>query len=414
MRFRPTGSDLLLSRSRYIAINAPLVMPPIHVVREAMRAIGAAGPHTRLGIQPDPARRTWNVDHGADFGDLVRPIEPHLAALDPAELVTELRNAPGERPPMTVHVGPTQLVIDVHHGLGDALIFKELSAAIFAYARDVESEWVNTRDSPRPAMAATWHTFIRRPRGIADALRVARTIGGPQPAPDVIDAEQVGANRDGEPQARRGLRICQIDRQVDAEVNRWRKSHAPGVSTASLWAYLIYQAAVRADIDLLPSIRVAVDCRRYLPPGRRYNGNFAAGLIVAMNENDTVADVGDRIEKLTSSGAPLLALVGVGGLVLMYPKLNSHKGMPTTTGVSLLISDVGRMPDDDVSWASDDHRCYAALLDPADASSVSVLNASVGGCRTVSISFFEGVLDQQIDSMAALLADPIALLRATV
>jgi len=164
----------------------------------------------------------------------------------------------------------------------------------------------------------------------------------------------------------------------------------------------------------LPSIRVAVDCRRYLPPGRRYNGNFAAGLIVAMNENDTVADVGDRIEKLTSSGAPLLALVGVGGLVLMYPKLNSHKGMPTTTGVSLLISDVGRMPDDDVSWASDDHRCYAALLDPADASSVSVLNASVGGCRTVSISFFEGVLDQQIDSMAALLADPIALLRATV
>jgi hypothetical protein len=212
------------------------------------------------------------------------------------------------------------------------------------------------------------------------------------------------------------IALAHLGADADREVTNWRRANAPESGSAAVWLCIARRALHRAGLQMTPRVQVAFDCRRYLRSGQTVNGNFVTGLEIPVAVDETPAALGVRLRALTTSGLPLAVTGALSAL--------SHAGFvpnridrppPAQPGgpVQMTYSDMGRaVPLDDSPWRPGDARVLSALLDPSGPNSVSVFVNTVGGERTVAMSFHDNVFDRRAIAKAArdIEEDPMGLL----
>ena len=416
MRFTVTGTDLLFSGSRFLGVITPVHTPDIDSVRARMDAIAALGPQTRIALTPDRSRRRWLYDPSS-ASDIVQHLPAEIEALDPVRMLETIRSGRGERRPFILYLGRHTIAADVHHGLGDSGLIKYLAATVFAdMSTDEALSYLPARPLRAPTLQALRRTFGNRPARTARAVRAMVAFG------DDLDAAayppsngRIASPGSSEPIYASG--ICEIDPEASRELKRWRDLVAPGARSAAIWALLTHRAGAIAGLQFATGTRIAVDGRRYLPPGQLYLGNFALGLQLPISPSDHPKAVSDNLEGIVATGAPLMAMGLFGAAAWTAPRLwqarcqRTPRIDDTSRPIDLVFSDVGQWPEAAIPWVSGEQRCFAGYLDPDSARGMTIMSSASGGFRCLSISYRADAIDRAaVDRMIELLADPVGLL----
>lgn len=402
---------------RFIGLVGDLCLPDIEALNAALVDICSAGPHTRVALVPSTSTRRW--EYAPTPPITVRPVPTEVSDAGVGPLLEHLRRRPEPRSPLEVHVSDRHIAIDTQHGLGDGRMFVDLTTALLRLSAGQDHAWVTDRETRLVLPRALFHTFGINPRRLrksyrdlrtARALTVGETVG-----PDSATAATGRHDVSGERGATFAVECAQLERQTVTAVDDWRRHHCPRTGSGVIWMHIVQRALRQAGAELNPRVRIAVDCRRYLPPGRRVNGNFAVGLEVHIGPDDTLATTTDRMQQLTGSALPLAALALYSVVSPMGPRhVHDIAAVPTVHGpVDLMYSDLGRVSIlDDAPWRPDGPTALMGLLDPAGPRGVTVLSAGIKGQRSFSASFYEPNTDRSAVRAAlnSIENDPIQLL----
>lgn len=401
-----SGVDLMLQNTRYIGYLGGFAVPPQADIEAALRRVADAGLHTRVAMEPAGARRRW---HRASSPPAVYRVPADVTDGGPDRVLEYVRNRPGTRAPVEVHVTDDQLMVDTQHGLGDGRLFVDLASALIGLASGEEPRWVTTPDTRGPALKAVVNTFARQPKRLRDVVTTAQSLRAAYPAEPNL--EPAPGQRWSPSWA---VETAHLDAAAEAEVERWRKTEAPECGSGAVWLYATRRALAEAGLPMTGRVQVAFDCRRYLRKGMSANGNFATGVELPVDVDAPVSAVGARMREVTGSALPI-ALMGAASA---YIQLRPRVAPPATEFVPnaparVMYSDMGRLvPCDGFPWRAGRGSVFAGLLDPSGPDGVTVLNGVVNRERTLSISFHDNVFDRATMKRAAkLLADePLRLI----
>jgi hypothetical protein len=403
-----SGIDLALVNTRYIGALSDLHLPPVDVVNEAFSMIAAAGPHTRVALTPTPAKRRWG--YAPASVPPVQQVPDSVADNGIASVLTHIRRRSGARSPLQVFVSDRHLAVDTHHGLGDGRMFIDLASALLAVSSGGTSPWVNKRDSRFALPRALARTFTRDPSLLHRGWEALGALRSSRP----LDSMAIPAQPWSPSYA---VEVVFLSADVNSEVERWRKTNTSSCGSGALWLYLVRQAFHAVGVEMTERVQVAFDCRRYLGDGLSANGNFATGVEIPVPAGESVSGVGSRMRLVTSSALPLamMAVASAHISVRGAPKATdpptiSRPGVPAR----MMYSDLGRItPLDGAPWRADGLQSFTGLLDPSGPDGITVLNASIGGQRSISISFHDNMFDRQVISKVAryIEDDPIRLLQ---
>lgn len=399
-----SGTDRILAGSRFIALFGELDVPDAPVLDGALAAIAAAGVHTRVALQLQSRRRLWR--HTPEALPAVRVLPDDVARGGSAAILHHIRRRSGPPGPVEVHISRRHVALDVDHGIGDGRFALELLSALFAHSGGSTSDWVSRADTRLALPRALARTFGRHPTRVPAALRQASGALSAQ-AVD-LQADQVA----WAPSL--GAAVAHIPAEVEAEVDRWRRSRPGRCGSAAFWLYILRQAFRAARLSVADRMMVAFDCRRYLASSEAVSSNFIIGLYTRCADDDDVAAIGARIRNMTAAAVPLagMAMVSARGLL---PLRRSERPQSRRSGlpVNVMYTDLGsiEMPEH-VLWKSCGERYLVGLLDPAGPNAITVLNTRMGAARHISISFHDNVVDRAVvDEVVGHLTDPMRLLR---
>jgi hypothetical protein len=405
MRRAASGMDQLFVGMRYVVLYAGLEAPGVGVLNEALATIAAAGPHTRVGLNPQPGRRIWRYDP-----DVTVPVHrlPDAVANDAAAVLEHIRRRPGYHAPLEVHVSQRVIALDIDHGLGDGLLGVNLIQALFAHSRGGTSSWVTDDETSLALPRALTRTFAHPARlamlwKYAAGLRSANADD-----PGTASGQRVPWS------PRPTVVIARVDADTEAAVNEWRRAHLEKSGSAAVWLYLARQALRTAGLRMTDRVTVAFDCRRYVPKLRTVNGNFIFGIDMPMAVDERLPAMMAKLRELTDAAVPLAAVGAVSARALL-----PHGRRPSGTSPCLadapadvMYTDMGNLTVlEDLPWQGDGERLATALIDPAGPNSVTILNARLGAARTVAVSFHDNGVDRGIiETAASYLEHPIELL----
>jgi hypothetical protein len=395
-----------MAGTRYVGCLENVVVPPREQVAAALDTITAAGPHTRLGLSPDPRAWQWNWRPGP--APTIRELPADVADRGTAAVLDHIRGLAVARGPVDVYLSDRHIAFDIDHGLGDACLYIDCITTIFDLIQGTESNWLRNRDTTNPVGQALRHTFASRPRRLRSAWDQATQRPVPawhRSAPPVAQAAASSP----------AVEVIHIDAATEHEVDSWRAADASGASRAVVWLVIIRTALVRAGLPLADAARLVVDCRRYLRPHDRVNANFISGLSVQVPADRPVAAIDAAVKADLDAALPLLALTSTAARTLTVP-LRTARGnrQGVHTPVQLGYSDVGRLsPFENLPWLPGRPRSINAALQPWAPADISVFSGKIGHERSVTLSYHDDVHDRRLvqEAAEAIRADPIGLLR---
>jgi hypothetical protein len=403
-----SGPDQTLAGLRYVVLFGALETPALSALNDALSTIAAAGPHTRVALTPKPGKRLWNYDPAAS--PPVHQVPDAVANDGNAAVLRYIRQRPGGRHPLEVHVSPRHIAIDADHGIGDGRFTFELVSALFALCGGRTSPWVTNGDTSLALPRALFRRFGVHPSRVRTAWTCAAGLRSNH-------ADRPTATSSGESVAwspSPAVTVAQLTADAESAVNEWRCAKAEKAGSAAVWLCIVRQALRAAGLQMDDQVIMAFDCRRHLPKQQSAKGNFIIGLGIPCAVNETVPTFAPRLRELTVSAVPLAAMGVVATAALL--RAGRKPATPSSREVgalaSVMYTDVGHVTLlDDLPWRGHDERSYTALLEPAGPHSITVLNSRIGAARHISISFHDNVFDQRvIDGAAELLKDPIRLL----
>jgi hypothetical protein len=389
---------------RFVASFSPLELPSRAVIEAAVTRIAEAGLHTRLSLAPRATQRIWRQDGQPK----VHVLSEELSRCGTAALLADIRRRQGERSGVEIHASSSRLVLDVDHGLGDGRFALELAATLCAVVNGRSTRWLTDNDTPMALPRSVLHTFGRKPLHLSRAVSFA--------ADEYRSRRRTATDVDGETWSPSfAVVVTRVDADAEEFVTRWRQSNAPQTGSAALWLFIVARALRLAGLEIADKVRFSFDCRRYLAKGQSVNANFIVGLNLPMISADSLVCWNAKMRDVIAAGVPLAAMAAVSTRALL-PSARRRRipGMQHVSAgpAEVVYSDLGRITLlDQAPWSPDDQPAIAGLLDPTGPNGVTILNTSVGGGRTISISFHDNVFDTQVISRAAeYIRDPARLL----
>jgi hypothetical protein len=402
------GPSQAIAGYRYVGIVSDLDVPGLAEFKSALSTISAAGPHTRLGLTPEPGRRMWTYDPAAPLP--VHQLPDEVAGNGYAAILQHVRRRPGPRRTLEFLLAPRQFAFDADHGLGDGRFVVDLISAIFAVAGGRTPPWV-INDDTRLALPRTLiKTFgmhpsrARRAWKHAVTLRSAHTVVPQDPSGGELLAWSPSF----------AVSVAHVDADAEAAVNEWRRANTGKAGSAAVWLYIARQALHAAGLPMTNEVMATFDCRRYAPLHATANGNFVTGIEIPLAVTETVSTAITHLRECTSSAVPLAAM----GVLSTRALLRAGR-MPTpppsrtaSALANVTYTDMGHITAfDDLPWHSQGNRDHTGLLDPGGPDGVTVYNTRIGNARNISISFHDNVFDRRVlDGAAGFLRDPMRFL----
>ena len=404
---RASSRDLMRSGSRMITAIGPVRLPGIGEIRDTLTVLAhAGGHHTPIGLVPTTESRRWE-HRPQDFLGNVRQFGPCTREEVP-RLLTRLARAGASAHPLNVAVAGDFLLLDISHGLGDGRLALALVRAVAGGRTGTPvPEWARTRDSALPLARALTRAFATSPARVAQLLE-------PRP-PITLDAGPV------ETVPWRRSPTAVVESAVSgttAELRRWRDRELPGASVSSLLFTAVARAMRSRGLTVDDKVDVLFDCRRYLPDGATVNGNFAAGVRLALSDPGDAAEMSAAIAQATASGRPLASLAF--SVAKFRRRMRAGTAHAETAHVAatprarLVYSDMGEAALlADLDWTDEPgRRIVTALSEPADPASIVFTSVRRGRELDVSASLHDNVFDPELvrDALADALCDPLSLL----
>jgi hypothetical protein len=395
-----------MAGTRYVGCLENVVVPPREYVTQALASITLSGPHTRLGLIPSSTARLWNWD--PERAPAIRELPADVADAGTAAVLEYIRRLAVPRGPVDVYLSDRHIAFDIDHGLSDARLYIDCVTALFDIEQGTRSNWLRERDTPFPLVHALMHTFGESPR----RLRRAWNEAAQRPAS--------AAHRSSTPTASTwnpscAVEVIHIDDAVEGEVERWRVANAPEASRTVMWLVITRAALAHAGLPLRDTVRLVVDCRRFLRPRDRVNANFISGLNVLAPVERHASAIGAAVKADLESALPLLALTATSARnVAFRAPTTRDNGWQSDTPVQVVYSDVGRLtPFESLPWVPEQPRSINAALEPGAPSDISVFSGMIGRERSVTLSYHDNVHDRHVlqEAAEAIRNDPILLLR---
>lgn len=392
-----------MAQTRYVGCLENVVVPPRDFFAHALDLVSRAGMHTRLGLTPSRTARLWrwNGDHAPAIHDLPTDV----ADRGTAAVLEYIRRLPIARRPVDVYLSERHIAFDIDHGLGDARLYIDCVTALFEIQQGTAPDWLRNRDTANPLARAVINTFGSSPRRLKKTWVEAREL------PNSF----VGESAEPSPaswSASHAVEVVRIDAELEREVELWRAANAPAASRALIWLVITHTALARAGLPVPDSVRLIVDCRRYLRSDDRVNANFISGLAVLAPADQTLGAIGAAVREDLDAALPLLALTATSVRNLLI----GARPKPTTAGAptQLVYSDIGRVhPFEKLPWQADRPRTINASLEPGGPSDISIFSGIIGRERSITFSYHDNVHDRGLMRAAAesLSADAVSLLR---
>ncbi|AKK26594.1 hypothetical protein [Mycobacterium sp. EPa45] len=390
-----------MAGTRYVGCLEGVVVPPRELVAQALDTITRAGPHTRLGLRPDPRALRWTWD--AQAAPAIHELPADVADRGSHGVLDYINQRTGPRPPVEVYLSDRHMALDVDHGLGDAHLYVDCITTIFDVIQANSSSWLTEPDTPNPLLRALFHTFAS-PGGIRDAVAEARRRPITRAAPP---ATAPGSHSPA-------VEVIHVDQTVEREVDAWRAADSPSTSRAVTWLVIVHTALIQAGVPLSDTARLIVDGRRYLRPDDRVNANFIAGLRVHAPAGRNVRAIDADVRADLEAGLPLLAMASASALGLTAAlRANRQNSVPSNATCQLGFSDLGRLvPFEKLPWSTDRPPSLHAGLQPWDPSDISAFSSTIGRERAVTLSYHGTVHDPHVvhEAAEAIRTDPIRLL----
>jgi hypothetical protein len=290
------------------------------------------------------------------------------------------------------------------HSVGDGRLFLTIITAAFHTALTGEVvDWPVQSAGRFPLAAAAFHTFGRRPALVKAAIddRHQLEIGG-----------ESAALRPWTP-ARRTLHAS-MSRERGDEIFDWGKEFAPRASRFALQVTLVLKALKKVGLEISSDVRVVVDLRRYL--GWRYiDGNFIAGVSMAIGAGMSPEQISSNIKATNASGRPLAGQIQNalrGGIEIVVPKEVPAGGLPRVT-----FTTMGRSPEiDSLPFLSEPATVYGGSVPPEGPLGVTILTGETSKVFTVDATFHDNVVDAKMldEALNLIMSDPIGLLSETM
>lgn len=399
------GLDRFMAGTRYVGCLEGVVVPPRELVARALDTITRSGPHTRLGVHPDPRALRWTWS--ADSSPTVYELPADVAARGSRGVLEYINQRTAPRGPVDVYLSDRHMAFDVDHGLGDAHLYVDCIATVFDVIQGNGSSWLTDLDTPNPVLRALFHTFVASPRRIRSAVTEARhrpSTHGTSPA------TAAGSHSPA-------VEVIHVDQTIEREVDAWRAADSPSTSRAVTWLAIVHTALRNAGVPLSDTARLIVDGRRYLRPDDRVNGNFISGLRVHVPAGRDVRAIDADVRADLEAGLPLLALTAAAASsVTAALRPARQKSVPSRATFQLGFSDLGRLvPFEKLPWSTERPPSLHAGLQPWDPSDISAFSSTVGRERAVTLSYHDTVHDPRLlrEAAEAIRTDPIRLLAGT-
>jgi hypothetical protein len=372
-------------------------MPPLEALREAVVAVAERYPDSRLRWGFDDTKQRWCTD---------RPVESIVVERDRdgesdfGTLLDSIAKDGSLGPPLTLVRYPNHFGMKMSHSLGDGLIFVSVVAAVMLTAVSGQViPWPTVAGGRFPLARAGLRTFGRRPTLVRSTLR-------DRPRPNA--EETCGPSRPWRPSRRTVYRSLPPE-QTD-EIYSWAASYAPGGSRFSIQTALLLRAMRRVGLRISDDVRVMVDLRNYLGAGL-IDGNFFAGVPMAINWNMTPQQISATVNATKASGRPLA------NQMMTSVRLGSAPAMPSTVCEGILpqvtFSYLGSPPQVDwLPYTSDDRAVYAASVEPGGPFGLTFIQGHCRGHMILNACFHDNVVDHAAVEAAINLVstDPIGLL----
>lgn len=398
------GLDRFMAGTRYVGCLEGVVVPPRELVAHALDTITRAGPHTRLGVRPDPRALRWTWDAGS--APPIHELPVDVAARGSHGVIDYINHRTTSRAPVEVYLSDRHMAFDVDHGLGDAHLYVDCIATIFDVVQGNSSTWLTGRDTPNPLPRALFQSFVTTPRRMRDAITEVRQ----RPTLKSTPATAAGSHSPA-------VEVIHVDQTVEREVDAWRAADSPSTSRAVTWLVIVHTALTQAGVPLSDTARLIVDGRRYLRPDARVNANFISGLPVHAPAGRNVRAIDADVRADLEAGLPLLALASASALgIASLVRPARQNSVPSNATFQLGFSDLGRLvPFEKLPWSTDRPPSLHAGLQPWDPSDISAFSSTVGRERAVTLSYHRTVHDPHLlrEAAEAIRTDPIRLLAGT-
>ena len=246
-----SGPDQAIAGLRYVGLLSGVETPHPLELKQALSTIVAAGPHTRVGLNPQPGKRMWTYDPAAEVP--VHQLPDEVAEDSHAAVLQHIRGRPGHRRPLEVHVSHRHIALDADHGLGDGRFTLELISALFALSAGRSCPWVSNKDTPLALPAALFRTFGIHPTRVQTAWRCAT---GLHSANSAQPAAHGGESVPWSPSL--AVAVAQVSADAEFAVNEWRRAHAEQSGSAAVWLYIVRKALHAAGLPMTDKVMVAI------------------------------------------------------------------------------------------------------------------------------------------------------------
>ncbi|ORI14954.1 hypothetical protein BJD99_03825 [Rhodococcus sp. 1163] len=411
--YKATAMDMLRSDSRLIGGLGPADFGGIERVRARLRKLASAGPAARLGLRVTPSTRQWAYEPDAVCAEVESA--PPITAAGIAGALVELSSTASAEVPLRGRLAGEYLLLDLSHGLSDALLPVEL----YAYLADPSEDpplpaWATAPvvKSPLPRAFSSW--AVRNPRKVGAVL--SGRLRASRSASTATTAENTAVPR-RIPWTRSPAMATATSRAgAPTALRCWRDRNAPDLSVASMLCGAVANAIAAQGISVAQSLTFLFDCRRYLPTSDLVLGNFAVGIDFHGLDPASPRAVHGAVAHAIENGRPLAA-----GTLSALSYLRTGAALPATAVDSapvnadarLTFSDIGRIRQlDGIAWTADpENSQFYPLSEPALPDSVVITSMHVRDTFQVSASFHGNVFDVETvqSALDVALSDPIAM-----
>jgi hypothetical protein len=380
----------------------PLAMPSVEALRQAVAALAARYPESRLTWRLDPEKRYWLNDRTAET------IVTEGVWDDDVEVGQHLDTIAGDsslQTPLALIRYHNHLGVKMSHGLGDARLFVTVIAAVLhsAIAGEVVP-WPAEPGPKFPLVAAAWRTFGKHPKAIRATIddRRSNSIAEVDGQPPVMKPWAP---------SRRTINITMPREQGD-EIVAWGQKFAPGASRFGLQAAFVLRALKRVGIDVADDVRIVVDLRKYL--GWKYiDGNLVAGVSMKIDSSMSPDLISAKVKATIRSGRPLAGH--------MVASTYGFTATPDITAVNVnerprvTFTDVGHQPViDALPFLPDAPIVWSASVQPEGPMGLTIMTGETQRLMGVVTTFHDNVVNADLvnQAMQMMKTDPIRLLSA--
>ncbi|WP_131772136.1 MULTISPECIES: hypothetical protein [Protofrankia] len=404
------GRDRMWIGAHSVFVTGPLDLPDVDTVRATMRELAWIAPDHRLFRRPDPGYHRWRPVTGHELDShcerMVTALDDDVDDGGPERLLIRQYDAHVDDIPFRIAVGRDSLAMSLSHPLGDARLGLDTGAELLLAAAEGRPPLSLHRPSTRLPLARALGEYYGRKPG-----RVLATLRTPRPAAPGPDAGT--QHRPWQPNFTVVSGV--LARSTLTDLRKWKVRNASGVTRT-----MVVFAAVRAAVEaagMRPAaggFYTVVDNRKFLPTGRRLDGNFTIGIYVEPTDARDPVAVSAALESATANGRTLATMSLLTGFAQVGRIAALSDRAPFPARPSLVLNHLGRLRGfEKLPWRGDTSDIYyLSATTQRQPDYVTFQFAELHGHVYVTVAFHASIFDQDVVCRAVdlLCADPVALL----